>query len=206
MIIVPLIIWGFDPPYSISDSLPVFPFQSRIGIPGMPEEFPHVLALISLSERPLPCLLWKHKRNHHFRVNDSSLSFLFWCLLMAADISATAQRGENGNPDLPTQGNFFQAMQGSSLLPVTQTRHLHVTANSFPPIQYLAKPWSSLLLSFRHGFQSIHALRIHITTHLCHCNPINAVQRNSSLLHLIDQSSSCTESSPHTFPSYSPLS
>lgn len=43
-------------------------------------------------------------------------------------------------------------MQGSSLLPVTQTHHLHVTANSFPPIQYLAKPWLLLLLSFRPGF------------------------------------------------------
>lgn len=176
----------------------------------MLEEFPRVLTLISLSEMPLACLLWKYKRNHRFRVNDSSLSFLFWHLLMAADISAPAQRGENGNPDLPTRGNFFQAMRGSSLLPVTQTHHLRVTASSFPLLQYLAKPWLLLLLSFRPGFP-VHPCtkdsQPHLfASHLHHCNSLDAEWRNSSLLHFIDQSSSCTESSPHTFPSYSPLS
>lgn len=142
----------FNPHYSVSDSLPVFPSKGGIGVPGMLEEFPCVLTLISLNKMPLACLLWKYKRNHHFRVNDSSLSFLFSHLLMAADISATAQQGENGNPDLPTQINSFSSACKAVLCSVTQTHHLHVTANSFPPIQYLAKPWLLLLLSFRPGF------------------------------------------------------
>jgi len=94
------------------------------------------------------------ERDYHFWVNDSSPIFLFWHLLMAVDISATAQQGKNGNPDLPTPVNCFLTHARQYLLPVTQAHRLHVTVNSFPPIHYLVKPRLWFLLSFRLGFPS----------------------------------------------------
>lgn len=174
----------------------------------MLEEFPCVLTLISLNKMPLACLLWKYKRNHHFRVNDSSPSFLFWHLLMAADISATAQQGENGNPDLPTQVNSFSSackavLCSLSLKPITC---MSLPILSLPSSIWLSLGYYSCYLSGQ-AFLSIRAPRIH--SHYPHHNtstPLQFAQCKCPLLHFIDQSSSCTESSPHTFPSYSPLS
>lgn len=102
-------------------------------------------------------------------MNDSSLSVLFWLLLMAADISAPAQQGENGNPDLPTQGNPFCSSCKAILCFLSLQ---HITSMSLPIPSLLSSFWLRLgyyscYLSGQ-AFLSIHSPRI--CSHYLHHN------------------------------------
>lgn len=106
----------------------------------MPQEFPPVPILIPLSTVPLAGLLWKYKRNNHFWVTDSSLICLFWHLLMAVDISATARQGNNRNPDLLTPPHSYvtrKAVLCSLSLKL-------ITCTSLPLLSLPSNIWLSL--------------------------------------------------------------
>lgn len=124
----------------------------------MLQDFPPVLILISLSTVPLAGLLWKYKGNHHFWVNDSSPIFLFWHLLMAVDISATAQQGKNGNPDLSTQVNSFPSHARQYSAPCHSNSSLACHCQFFPSHPISGYTLVIILAVFQVGaFLSIHA-------------------------------------------------